>query len=71
MAPNVVDAMDAILGGQALAQEFQTDFMQQWNAPLIKSQMKMAWIQMSPEQKDVLKKANPEMYAKTESFFSS
>jgi hypothetical protein len=71
MSVTVIDAMDAILGGQAQAQEFQHDFLEQWNAPLIKSQMKMAWMQMPPEQKDALKKSNPEMYAQTESFFSS
>lgn len=68
---DVMDAMDSILSAQAEVEEWKTEFMEEWNMPILKQQMKMQWASMTPEQKDNLKKMSPEMFKQVEQFFGA
>jgi hypothetical protein len=67
MGNDVLSATDAIMKGRARAEGAFKKFLEQWSEPMIMMNMKAMWVMMPPEQKEALKKANPEMYEQIKS----
>lgn len=62
MAKTIVDMDAAFLSAQALAGEWEEEFMLEWTGPLIMAETVQMFLSLPPESRAELQASDPELY---------
>ena len=61
---NARDFQDLFLEAQATAQAIVRELLEEWQEPLLKTQIAIFWSAMSPEEKEQFRQEHPDDYEK-------